>query len=587
MKTTLGRVILGLLVAWAVGSLAVSASFLWTPQGTLGLNADYGGAITSVDPGSPAARAGIVPGDRIDLPNTPFESRPKLVGIVTPIPVGTAVPFQIRRAAGTREVRLVAVKLEAGVPQRISMILSLVSTGIFIVVGTFLIWLRPSAVTWGFGLFCLLINPVVPAFSRFPSATAHLVYVSVYDIIQNLGIVGLIVFALNFPRPYRGRLRAGIHACLAPLFVLLAAWTLWIDLAVNVFAIPVARTNFVLQLAFGGVDLLAIFLLTSTYLTGPREDRPRLRWVLVGFYVGLVCNYLGTVLSYTASASTPVWLDNALIATEVTLPLAVAYAVVKHRVIEIDFFFSRALVYAILTTVLVGLFAVSDWLFGRVLENFRLSIVTDALISIAAAFSFDRAQDFLGSLVDSVVFRQRQLALDRIGRTAKTFSVMSSPATIDATLAREPHEALNVSTVALFRKDGNGYRRVTSAGWGDAHCALLDRDDRLVVTHLSGDGILHLPEIGWQRDDLPSGLTSPVVSIPLRSATTLTGFLLCSPKPHGEQLDPEELRLLTEFTKSGAIAYDLLDTEQLRKQNFDLEAQVAMLEARLQEARRS
>ena len=322
-------------MAWAVVSLAVSASFLWTPQGTLGLTADYGGLITSVEPGSPAANAGVSAGDRIVLRATPFESRPKLAGVVTPIAVGTAVPFRLYHDGTERDLTLVAVENELSTPARVTMVLDLSSTVVFIVVGTLLILMRPSVVTWGFGLYCLLINPVIPAFSRFPSASAHMLYVGIYDIIQNIGTVGLIVFALNFPRPVGVRWRKTLDAALVGLFLLLAAWTLWVDVAMNVFAIPVARTNFLLQLAFGIVDLLAIFLLTSTYLNGPKEDRPRLRWVLVGFYVGLVCTYAGTLLYYTASSSTPAWLDNLLIAMQVTLPITVAYAVIRHRVIEI------------------------------------------------------------------------------------------------------------------------------------------------------------------------------------------------------------------------------------------------------------
>jgi len=82
-------------------------------------------------------------------------------------------------------------------------------------------------------------------------------------------------------------------------------------------------------------------------------------------------------------------------------------------------------------------------------------------------------------------------------------------------------------------------------------------------------------------------LRRPVLSIPLRAANVLTGFLLCSVKPHGEQLDPEELHLLVDFTKEGAIAYDQLEADALRRHAKELETQVMMLDARLQEARRN
>ena len=86
---------------------------------------------------------------------------------------------------------------------------------------------------------------------------------------------------------------------------------------------------------------------------------------------------------------------------------------------------------------------------------------------------------------------------------------------------------------------------------------------------------------------MPQGLDAPVMSVPLRAASALTGFLLCSLKPHGEQLDPEELHLLADFTRTGAVAYDHLEVEELRARTKELETQVMMLDARLAEARQN
>jgi hypothetical protein len=62
--------------------------------------------------------------------------------------------------------------------------------------------------------------------------------------------------------------------------------------------------------------------------------------------------------------------------------------------------------------------------------------------------------------------------------------------------------------------------------------------------------------------------------------------LLCSLKPHGEQLDPEEMGWLLEFAVAAAIAYGRLDTEHLREHTRSLEVKVAVLTGRLEEARK-
>jgi hypothetical protein len=585
-QTIAGRTLVAALLVWALASLFITASFLWTSQGTLGLSSNYGGVISSIAPGSPADRAHVAVGDLILLAQTPFESRPKLVGATTPIAIGTRVPFRLRHGSAARNITLTAVESRTTLAEKISISLQCVSATIFIFIGAALILLRPNATTWGFGLFCLLTNPLVNTFAQFPSARAHLAYVALYDIFQNVGIAGLLIFALNFPHRLDRRWRNAVSRLIPALFLLLAGWTLWIDFAICVLAIPAHTPNVYLQAAFGIVYLLAITLITETYVGGPSENRPRLRWVLLGFYVGLSCSYAGALLVYTSNLVLPHWLDNALIATEATLPLTVAYAIVRHRVIEIDFFLSRALVYAIFTSLLVLIFGAIDWIFSRILGDFRISLVLDAVASIGAAFVFDRTMRILEEAIDRTVFRARRLAQERLLRTSRSLRFVTSESTLDGLLIHEPGEALHIHALALFRRDGSTYRRAASANWPNSDCAKLARDDRLTIEHFAREGTLQLSDIPWKRDDLPQGIAAPVLSIPIRSSEHLEALLLCSLKEHGEALDPEEVRWLVSFANAAGTAYERLDTERLRANALDLQHQVELLSARLDEARR-
>ncbi len=581
-----GRVILAAIFAYAAVSWSVSASFLWTTRGTLGITANYDGVISSVDPNSPAAAAGIRARDRIDIGATPPDARPKMVGVAQMYPVGDRVTFVVARGPIARRVVLVATPKILSPADITSQLFSLFATALFILVGTLLILFSSSRVSWGFGLFCLLSNPVIPALSRFPSAAAHLVYVFAYDVLQNVGLVGMLLFELDFPHPVPRVWRRGLMRLLPLVFVIYASWTVWIDYSVCILGRGSHVANVLLQVAFGVADAVAIALITETYLVGPLADRPRLRWVLVGFYIGLVVSYAGNVLLYTANVALPLWCVTLLIAAVATLPLAVGYAIVRHRVIEIDFFVGRAIVYAVFTTTLVIIFALVDWLLARVLQDFRLSLLLDAMISIGAAYAMDAVHGRLERWIDSLLFRGRQIARDRLERLARALRYVTSREALENELVGEAHEALGLASIALFRQDGTGYRRVAAFGWPAGTREELGPDDRLVLEHRASPGAIALNDFRWRGDGIPAGLAAPLVSLPLATRRELTGLLLCSGTAHGEALDPEEIRWIEQVAGVAAYTYEEIDTERLRASAKQLRAEVEVLTARLDEARR-
>jgi len=74
----LGRVVLAAIFAYAATAWCVSAAFLWSPRGSFGITTNYNGSVSAVDPGSPAAAAGIEVGDRIDIGETAFSYRSQI-----------------------------------------------------------------------------------------------------------------------------------------------------------------------------------------------------------------------------------------------------------------------------------------------------------------------------------------------------------------------------------------------------------------------------------------------------------------------------------------------------------------------------
>jgi hypothetical protein len=257
-------------------------------------------------------------------------------------------------------------------------------------------------------------------------------------------------------------------------------------------------------------------------------------------------------------------------------------------VMDIDFFVSRAIVYALFTTALVALFAIIDFLFARLLADFRLSLFIEALATVGAAISFDAVHKRVARVVDEFLFRGRRIARERLERAARAIRGTTKADAVDATLVDEPYGSLGLVSTALFRSngDGAGFRRVAACGWPAGTLESLNANDRLVLEHRATHRIVKLDDLPWEHDELPAGPARPTISIPLDYRDEVGGLLLCSGTAHGEQLDPEETGWVEHVANAAATVYEELEAEAMRERLRKLESDVAVLRARLDEARR-
>jgi len=129
------------------------------------------------------------------------------------------------------------------------------------------------------------------------------------------------------------------------------------------------------------------------------ERRQQLKWLASGAAVAIVSLVLSLMLS---SASE--WVDNLILCATAALPVSMGVAILRYRLYEIDRIISRTLAYAIVTGLLVGVYAALALAAGVV--GFR-SQVAVAAATLAAAALFNPLRRRVQHIVDRRFNRAR------------------------------------------------------------------------------------------------------------------------------------------------------------------------------------
>ena len=157
-----------------------------------------------------------------------------------------------------------------------------------------------------------------------------------------------------------------------------------------------------------GCVVLAAWSLFRRSQRGPSVERLQIKWLAYSGCLVAVALVLSTILSEILSVSAGIAgrvTEGAFMVAVLTMPVAVAVAVLKYRLYDIDRIISRTLAYAIVTGLLAGLYA------GLVLlatEVFKFhSTVAVAAATLAAAALFNPVRRRVQNAVDRRFNRAR------------------------------------------------------------------------------------------------------------------------------------------------------------------------------------
>ena len=305
-----------------------------------------------------------------------------------------------------------------------------------------------------------------------------------------LSLPALAYFSLVFEGGYQSPARPRIMRVFLGLGGAIAAWVTVTGpyafgrtLVAPQFLLTTART----ALMLAGV-VLCIVAFTDTWRHAEVERRQRMRWLFVGFVLLLIAfSILATVNSGAfgvtpATALTVGVVNDALVAMTLVL---LAYAILRHRVIDVGFVINRALVFAVFTGLLLVSFGVLEWLVDHFVrfENRERSKLLDGIIALALFLAFHRVRYSIEALVERVFFhawRLKEAVLNRFHETAQYFS--RPDALMEAYLAAIDASAGCHGSGLYQREDSGRFSHHRGCG------ACRSHDSPLAVGRLPGGG---------------------------------------------------------------------------------------------------
>ncbi|MEJ2558401.1 MAG: histidine kinase [Anaerolineae bacterium] len=445
-------------------------------------------------------------------------------------------------------------------------IIMVILVGVWIVTGALIISRHPQhPVGW---LLCAgLFSPAIDMFAAgyaaydtyvfsgsLPGVDLALVWLK----LVNLDPLGLVAFTLivllfpdgRFPSPGWRKVVTTVGTLLLflplqalepgsadPLFLPIRTNPLGVSASLWAFLKPLMWTaSSILALCYG-----AAFVSLIVRLRNSRGDvRQQIKWLLfpAGLYgVFLLLYFIGLAKADEVILGISIALGQLAVAGMV---IAIAFAIFKYRLYDVDLLINRTLVYGTLTTCVVGLYVLIVGALGTFFQS-QGNLIIALLATGIVAVLFQPLRDWLQRGVNRLLYGHRDDPLEALSRLGRQLEAAIDPEIVLPTLAETISRTLKLPYVAISLRSG---------------------DDFMVVA-----------ESGSKVEE--------AMRIPLNYQGETVGQLIAGPRGPGESFSQVDRQLLVNIAhQAGPAAYAVQLTEELRQ------SRVHLVTAREEERRR-
>jgi PAS domain S-box-containing protein len=385
------------------------------------------------------------------------------------------------------------------------------------------------------------------------------------------GLALLLHFVLLFPKPV-GRIAspwriaftvsAAVTAITAFTPLVVAA-VLFKSYGTDLVPGPMFVTAGVWQL-LTVICIVVALALKFRRITGGRE-RAQLRFLLLGLALFTISAItLGLLLPMAVGSYQ---LSSLNTFTSLFIVGFVAYAMIKHRLMEMRLVVLRAVAYSLLTVIL-GIIVVAPTLLvnavGLGLSVGQMQALT-FVSALAAVFIFQPLQRLLAKVTDRLFYRQAYEEYELLLRLAGQIATMVDLAEIVETVTDGLVQDMKLTSARIA---------INGIGRDDAAEGMMDLEEselRLLIDACGGRRILLADELDDDEDALRLLNERGVfVVVPLLGEGLVAGALLLGEKRSGEIYTERDVRLLEVLAPAVAVALRIAQMFEERKWNASI-----------------
>jgi len=298
------------------------------------------------------------------------------------------------------------------------------------------------------------------------------------------------------------------------------------------------------QLVYSWVYLVPVAMLAMGYRRVEAARRARLRWAIV-------CG-ITLAASVTMNNTIP---PGYLVPEVAALVLfmftfvGMAYALLRHRVVDVSIVIDRTLVYGGMTALVVGVVAAVNSIALKVALPPGAGLLLQVVVPLSLGIVLGKVRAFMDKVVEQVFFRRKYQAEQALRAFAKRVGHIDQAADLLQATAREVERHTGAPAVAIYSAESEGFRRLGRAGEDAYPAALGNNDDAAVALKAEGSAL--------ELQGLSSALGPDGCVIPMLVLGNLRGLLVVKNRA-GEHFGSDEKALLTQVARDVGAAWRIL-----------------------------
>jgi two-component system, NtrC family, sensor kinase len=553
---------LGLLLgSLGVYNLILKSTWSLLDDGVFWRSGPEGICAARLDPGGPAALAGVRVGDvLLAVDGAEVVSADDIQERLTLREPGAKLQYSVLRADERRSIVLVVRPLTQG-NVRLFYYLSLV--GFFsLVVGTIVMLRRPpDRASVHFYAICLLF------FLMYSTSYTGKLNFADWTLFwtDHLAVLFLPVvflhFCLSFPERRLAATRAWlVPASYLPALALAGAAVLSQILFVTISGGEVLwRISAVIDrwkpLYFAALFAASFLILVDSYRrTRNLTARKQMKWLVWGTGAGVLPFFGFYAVPFALGRDPQLAMELAGYIPLALIPLAVAYAVVQHRLMDVELIFRRTLGYVLAIAAIVGVGLLAAGLLDVVLTGQRdpHGTIIAILTSLVVLLLFTPIKSRVQEGIDRLVYKERYDSRKALVRLSQDLNADLDLMRLTDRLREGVVRALGVQATAIYLPDDDGHFRVFRAAGCTTDLPPLPSNGHL-VSRLAAGALVDLGRDGAAYNEI--GASDLAYFFPCRVEGRLIAVAGIGLKENLEPLNSEEVDLLQAIAGQVATAF--------------------------------